>query len=116
MLLMPRASVALLLAASLLLGLAHIALLPPWEGFDETGHYSYVEQVATTGRWTRAGDTDSKHIDDYLKVAPANENLPAEWTYDRFFGAGPEVVARGRQMVHAPPAAPRSFAPGRLGN
>src|SRR5690242_11679896 len=109
MLLTPRASVALLLAGSLLLGLAHIALLPPWEGFDETGHYSYVEQVAPTGRWTRAGDMISKDIDDYLKVAPANENLPAQWTYHRFFGAGADVVARGRDMVHAPPAAPRRF-------
>jgi len=116
MLLMPRASVALLLAASLLLGLAHIALLPPWEGFDESGHYSYIQQVATTGHWTRAGDMMSKDIDEYLKAAPANENLPGEWTYYRFFGAGVDVVGRGRDMVHATPAVPRAFAPGRLGN
>src|SRR5215831_8341323 len=94
----PRAIVALLLAASLLLGLAHIALLPPWEGFDETSHYSYIQQVATTGHWTRPGDTISRDLDDYLKVAPANENLPGAWTYHRFFGAGADVVARGRDI------------------
>ena len=112
----PRAAVALLLAGSLLLGLAHIALLPPWEGFDETAHYSYIQQVATTGHWTRAGDRITRDVDEYLKVAPANENLPADWTYFRFFGAAPDVVTRGAQMVHAPPPEPRAFAPGRLGN
>ena len=108
----PRAAVALLLAASLLLGLAHIALLPPWEGFDETGHYSYIQQVATTGHWTRRGDKMSKDIDHYLKVAPANENVPRQWTYHQFFSADPEIIARGREIVHALPAAPRSFVPG----
>ena len=113
---MPRATVALLLTASLLLGIAHIALLPPWEGFDETMHYAYIQQVATTVQWTRRGDTISKDIDDYLNVAPTTENVPVEWTYYGFFTADPDVVARGRQMVHGPPAVPRSFAPGRLGN
>jgi hypothetical protein len=112
----PRAAVALLLAASLLLGLAHIALLPPWEGFDETGHYSYIQQVATTGHWTRRGDKMSKDIDHYLKVAPANENVPRQWTYHQFFSADPEIIARGREIVHALPAAPRSFVPGVIGN
>src|ERR1051325_6381204 len=112
----PRAIVALLLAASLLLGLAHIALLPPWEGFDETAHYSYIEEVATTGRWPHVGNTVSKNIDEYLKVAPANENVPAEWSYERFFGAGSDVVARGRDIVHTPPTEPRRFVSGRLGN
>ncbi len=32
----------LLLAGIYLIGLAHIAVLPPFEGFDETGHYSYL--------------------------------------------------------------------------
>jgi hypothetical protein len=112
---LPR-TVALLLTASLLLGLGHIALLPPWEGFDETGHYSYIQQVAATGRWTRPGDMMSKDIDDYLKLAPASENVPLEWTYHQFFGAGPTIIARGRQAVHEAPAVSRSFAPGRIGN
>ncbi len=44
---------ALLAAASFLsLGLAYVLLLPPYEGFDETGHYSYVAELVDRGRIT----------------------------------------------------------------
>jgi hypothetical protein len=33
-----RAATISLLAGSLLIGIAQIAQLPPWEGFDETAH------------------------------------------------------------------------------
>jgi hypothetical protein len=39
----------LLLLATALLGFAHAALLPPWEGFDETAHWSYIQQLNDTG-------------------------------------------------------------------
>ena len=45
-----------LLLASLLIGLAHVAGLPPFEGIDETAHYSYIEQIAKTGTLPRVGD------------------------------------------------------------
>lgn len=32
-----------------LLGFAHVAFLPPFEGFDETAHFSYIQQIADTG-------------------------------------------------------------------
>src|SRR5438874_968226 len=47
---------AALLLASLLIGLAHVAALPPFEGADETAHYSYIEQIAKTGTFPRFGD------------------------------------------------------------
>jgi hypothetical protein len=50
---LPRVITAVLLLAALFIGLAHIALLPPFEGFDETGHYSYIQQLADTGRSPR---------------------------------------------------------------
>ncbi|HWA23951.1 MAG TPA: glycosyltransferase family 39 protein [Caulobacterales bacterium] len=46
---MDRTLVYWLLAAVALLGVAHVAFLPPWEGFDETAHYSSVQQIADTG-------------------------------------------------------------------
>ena len=56
----------LLLAAVALVGLAHAALLPPWEGFDETAHWSYIQQLADTGRPPRYGvDGLSADIDRY---------------------------------------------------
>ena len=47
---------AALLLASLLIGLSHVAGLPPFEGIDETAHYSYIEQIAKTGTLPRFGD------------------------------------------------------------
>ena len=65
-----RAAVALLLLSSLILGLAQAALMPPFEGFDEHGHYSYIQQVAETGHWPRLNERMSKDVDDYLALAP----------------------------------------------
>jgi hypothetical protein len=45
----------LLLAAVALIGLAHIAFLPPWEGFDETAHWSYIQELSDTGHAPRYG-------------------------------------------------------------
>ena len=38
-----------LLAASFFLGAAAILVTPPFEGADETAHYSYIQQLADTG-------------------------------------------------------------------
>ncbi|PYM60955.1 MAG: hypothetical protein DMD79_14360 [Candidatus Rokuibacteriota bacterium] len=48
-------AVSCLLAGHLLLGVAHVAILPPWEGFDETAHYSYLQQLADRGELPRLG-------------------------------------------------------------
>src|SRR5262245_26840722 len=99
----PRALVALLLLSSLVLGLAHIALLPPFEGFDETGHYSYIQQVAETGHWPRRDEPLSRYVEDYFKVAPVAESLvgisPRRY-YDAFTRS--EWAASARDAVHAP--------------
>jgi len=39
-----------LLLAAIATGVGWLALLPPFEGFDETCHYSYLQQLADTGR------------------------------------------------------------------
>lgn len=44
-----RAITWLVLAAVFLAGLACLAVLPPWEGADETAHWSYVQELADTG-------------------------------------------------------------------
>jgi Predicted membrane protein (DUF2142) len=111
-----HSTVVLLLLASLLIGLGHIALLPPFEGFDETAHYSYIQQVAETGRWPRRGDKMSKDIDDYLKAAPTTARMYAEWTYFGFFSAGDGTADAGRRAIKTAPAAPRTFAPGQIEN
>ena len=64
---------AALLLASLLIGLSHVAGLPPFEGIDETAHYSYIEQIAKTGTLPRFGDKlrqDAQDVEDSLEAAP----------------------------------------------
>lgn len=112
----PRGLVALLLLSSLVLGLAQIALLPPFEGFDETGHYTYIQQVAETGRWPRRGEPLSRYVEDYFEAAPVAESLVgiSPWRYYDVF-ARPERIAAAREAVHAPPTG-RAHAPGKNGN
>src|SRR5262245_35798463 len=105
----PRAITALLLLSSLLLGLAQAALLPPFEGFDETGHYSYIQQVAETGRWPRWGDRMSKEVDGYFGGAPAPDSMPRQWSYHSFFTAPADVISRARDAIHVRPAEPRAW-------
>jgi hypothetical protein len=97
-----RTDVICLLFAALLLGLAQIGLLPPWEGFDETAHYSYIQQFAETGQWPRFGDAQSKEVEDYLKVAPGAASLQARWSYREFFASPAAVIEAGRNAAHSP--------------
>jgi hypothetical protein len=108
--------VGVLLLGSLLVGLAHVALLPPFEGFDETGHYSYLQQLAETGRWPVRGDRMSKDIDDYLSAAPAADSMGGRWRYQAFFAAGGATVDAGQRAIKLPPLTPRAWAPGQVEN
>lgn len=46
----------------ILLGLAHgllyVFLIPPWQHYDEPGHFEYVWQIANRPAWPKAGDFD----------------------------------------------------------
>src|SRR4051794_19707415 len=92
----------LLLLGSLLTGLGFVALLPPFEGFDETGHYSAIAQFAETGRAAKPGDKMAKAVDDYLERAPAADSMQGSWRYHAFFAAGPDTIAAGRRAIAAP--------------
>ncbi len=83
----------LLLLAVALAGIAHLAFLPPFEGFDEAAHFSYIQQIADASRIPRAGvGRISADVDaypgprPYSSVAPFDRN--AGVTYRNFF-AGP---------------------------
>src|SRR5262249_45372438 len=44
----PSYTAFLMLAPILLVGIGYLAILPPFEGFDESVHYSSIRQVADT--------------------------------------------------------------------
>ena len=89
---------AILFAGSLLAGLGFCALLPPYEGFDESAHYSYIEQIAQTGTWPRLNDPMTGEIDDYLNAAPSPQS--ARWSYRAFSQADAAAQAAGDAAVH----------------
>ncbi|TAL33775.1 MAG: hypothetical protein EPN97_09060 [Alphaproteobacteria bacterium] len=72
--------ILLLLAASLLMGLGRIAMLPPFEGYDETAHYSRLEAeaFATPGTSTGFITTD---VEDYYARGP----MSPRWIFARAF-------------------------------
>jgi len=96
----PVVTSIVLLAGSLLAGLGFCALLPPFEGFDETAHYSYIAQVAQTGTWPRVNGPMSSELDGYFKVAPTP--MVAPWSYHAFFAASPAVRNAGAEAIHGP--------------
>ena len=97
-------------------GLSEIAMLPPFEGFDEPGHYSYLQQIAETGTWPKHGDPMSADVDDVLKVAPTAAAMGPRWTYRSFAVAEAGVIAAGRDAIHAEPPTPRVWRAGSIVN
>jgi hypothetical protein len=108
-----------LLAAHLCLGAAHIAALPPWEGFDETGHFSSIQQIWDLGELPRSPQARlSGVIDAYRAVAPLPYASVAPFdrngarTYTAFFAEAPGDLARGGAAAKGQPLVPRRFEPG----
>lgn len=65
-----KKSIFFTLAGHLLLGIGHIAFLPPWEGFDETAHYSSIQQIADAGILPRYDSARiSRDVEEY-KIKP----------------------------------------------
>jgi hypothetical protein len=96
----PLLAAVTLLAGSLLAGLGFCALLPPFEGFDETAHYGYIQQIAQTGTWPRLNDPMPAEVDEYLKAAPSSRARGGRWSYPEFFAESPETIRGGAMAVH----------------
>ena len=69
-----------LLAAVAFLGVAQVAFLPPWEGFDETAHWSYIQELSDTGHAPGYG-ADGLSTD--LAAYPGPMAYGAEPPFDR---------------------------------
>ena len=72
-------AIILLLIGNFLLGTSYIAMLPIWEGFDETAHFSYIQQVADNRKLPLDGkDPISTDIEKYYEYAPVPHTLFSE--------------------------------------
>jgi len=112
-----RLAVVCLLGGVGILGIAHVALLPPWEGFDEQAHYSSLQQVADAHEVPRLGRAYiSEDVQSYRQSAPTRyphslgDPLAGPYTYQSFFEASPDVVEHGRSIVHGRPLEARHYA------
>jgi hypothetical protein len=98
-----------LIAAALLIGIGYIAMLPPFEGFDEYAYYSSIRQVADTATIPFYRDSFiDKNVEDYLNIGPmrwGSENPPftvaGRMTYQSFF-ANADAVAHYRHYRLSP--------------
>jgi hypothetical protein len=97
-----------------------MAMLPPWEGFDETGHYSYLQQTADQRVLPRVDASRmAADIDEYARIAPMPyANIPpysrdGAQTYRTFFAGPADRAARTAAFVHDRPLAPRRYVAGR---
>src|ERR1700719_1455185 len=71
----------LILIAVPLVGIAHIALLPPWEGFDEYAHWSSIQQIADTHTLPYYGRAYiSADVDAYAGPMPYGTIVPFDKT------------------------------------
>ena len=76
-----RKAIAALFLATLFMGMAYAAILPPFEGFDEGGHYSriistaYVAQppFSATPDENAPPDRVTDEVENYQKIAPMQD-------------------------------------------
>jgi hypothetical protein len=72
------AFLAVCLATRLAVGLSYSQIVPPWESYDEPGHFEYARYIAKYGRLPQSGDPEADAIWSkfqpplyYLLLAPA---------------------------------------------
>jgi hypothetical protein len=102
----------LIMLAVALLGIAHIAFLPPFEGFDEQAHLSYIQQVADSWTVPQLGsDKLSTDVEAYPGPLPYPSRPPFETgdrlSYRSFFA---------RALPSLPQAVERFYRPGSKAN
>jgi len=107
-----------LMFSTLVTGFGWLAVLPPGEGFDEFGHYSYIQQIADTGMISVFGKSNkSRDVIIYQKYLPGPytsvspfDDLGGGITYRNFFS-----VPLSRE-VSITLDTPRKFTPSGLPN
>ena len=106
-----------LFAAIVFVGLAQLLVLPPFEGFDETAHYSSIREIADTGAIPIFGKSMiTSAVAEYRRwgpmpystVVPFNQN--GGWTYQTF-AASAEADDAYRVRYRSPGTARAPYQP-----
>jgi len=87
------------------IGIGYISITPPFEGFDETAHYSSLREIADTGRIPVLGKSYlDQSVVDYQGPMPyetGNPPFDRRLVYPKFF-ARPDLVAHFQQYYRRP--------------
>jgi hypothetical protein len=108
-------------AGVLLIGIGYLAILPPFEGFDEPAHYSSARQIAYTDTVPIRGHSFiDRFVQDYEKAGPmpwGSRNPPFDqtgsMTYHSFFA---NADALAHYQVYQDKPATNAFVPGSTAN
>lgn len=110
--------ISLYLLMLLMLGMGYIAILPPFEGFDETAHYSSIRQIADTATIPLYGKSYMpQDVTQYTgPVAYGSLTPPFDngMVYSKFFGY-PELIAKFLQNYRLPRSHP-AYVPSEVEN
>ena len=113
-----RRTGALLLLATLLIGIAWILVLPPFEGFDETMHYSSLREVADRQTLPAYGESRiAAVVEQYGAKAPLPHlqahgvSVERPMSYRDFMESGSARDAFVLAFVSSP-GVPREYEPG----
>jgi hypothetical protein len=100
----------LLLLAVALLGIAHVAFLPPFEGYDENAHWSYIQQIADETRLPPAAESWlSGDVEDYAGPRPfqmSTPDKPSGAAFRRYFAGPRGDLSQPVSRVYRPTAHP----------
>ena len=114
-----ESAIILLLLGNFLLGASYIAMLPIWEGFDETSHFSYIQLVADNRELPLdRKDPISSDVERYYDYAPIPHALSSKLkssdrlTYKSFFLKSDKFISKGHDFIHSTHNYPRKYLPG----
>jgi hypothetical protein len=95
--------ISIYLLALFFTGLAYLAALPPFEGFDEPAHYSSIRQIAATGTIPLYGVSRvDGSVVDYQGPVAYGSTFDRGLVYSKFF-ADPQRVESYRKIYRRPP-------------
>mgnify|MGYP001314327758 CR=1 FL=1 len=102
-----------------MLGASYIAMLPLWEGFDETAHFSYLQLVADNKQLPlNRKDPISSDVERYYDYAPIPHPLSSQLessdklTYQSFFLKSDKFISQSQEFIHSTHNYPRKYLPG----
>jgi 4-amino-4-deoxy-L-arabinose transferase-like glycosyltransferase len=98
---MRRRLLLALLAVILMRGLVYVAIMPPWQHYDEPTHFEYVRLIAVRGRLPRLGDYDPQMQREIaVSMRAAGFWRDGEPSFD--FESGRPINLGFTQLVHPP--------------